>query len=432
MEYSSLDVWVDLAKLLERGRFDAVFLADVIGVYDSYRGSRDVSVVEGMQIPVNDPSLLIPAMAHATTDLGFAFTHSVLQEHPFNFARRASTLDHLTGGRVAWNIVTSYLESAGRNLGYGGLPLHAERYERAEEYVDVLYKLWEGSWEDDAVVRDRARRIYADPSKVHDINHVGKYYDVVGPHLSEPSLQRTPVLFQAGSSEDGREFCARHAEATFIGARNPKGASSNISDVRARAVAAGRDADDILFFQGLSFVVGSSEAEAKRLAGEVNDRMSTEGLLAHISGSLGVDLSGYDPEEPIGELYSNGVQGFLKGLIEAAPDKTWTFGDLVKWVALTRVVGTPEQVADELEQWQAAGVDGINVVYITTPGTFEDFIDNVSPVLQDRGLMQREYAPGTLREKLFEGRGPRLGYRHPAAQYRTNGRTPLATSAAAS
>jgi FMN-dependent oxidoreductase (nitrilotriacetate monooxygenase family) len=278
LDYTDLDTWVELAQLLERGRFDALFLADVIGAYDSYKSNRDVAVREGTQIPVNDPSLLIPAMAHATEHLGFAFTHSVLQEHPFNFARRIATLDHLTDGRVAWNIVTSYLENAARNLGYGGLPLHDDRYERAEEYVEVLYKLLEGSWEDSAVVRDVERRIYADPAKIHDIDHPGHYYrDVIGPHLAEPSPQRTPVLFQAGSSPRGREFAARHAEATFIVARTPEGAKKNIDDVRARARRNGRDPSDILFYQGLTVVTGATEAEACRKDAEIEALISTEG-----------------------------------------------------------------------------------------------------------------------------------------------------------
>jgi FMN-dependent oxidoreductase (nitrilotriacetate monooxygenase family) len=396
----------------------------VIGTYDTYKGSREVSVREGLQIPVNDPSLLIPAMAHATENLGFAFTHSVLQEHPFNFARRISTLDHLTNGRVAWNIVTSYLENAARNLGYGNLPPHDDRYERAEEYMEVLYKLLEGSWEDDAVVRDVEHGIYAEPAKIHDINHRGRYYpDVVGPHLSEPSPQRTPVLFQAGSSERGREFAARHAEATFIVARSPEGAKVNIDDVRARAVRYGRDPHDILFYQGLTVITGATEDEARRKEAEIEELISTEGIAAHMAGGLGIDLGQYDLEAPIGELYSNGVQGMLRSLIDAAPDKTWTFGDLLRWRSDTRVIGAPEQVADALENWADAGVDGINLVYATTPGTFADFIDHVMPVLQDRGLAQREYAPGTLREKLTDGeQGPRLTDRHPGAAYRVAGR----------
>ncbi len=419
LEYASLDPWVELARLLERGRFDALFLADVVGTYDSFRGSRDTAVVEGLQIPVNDPSLLIPALAYATTDLGFAFTQSILQEQPFNFARRLSTLDHISGGRVGWNVVTSYLETAGRNLGFGGLPPHDERYERADEYLEVVYKLLEGSWEDDAVLRDVERRVYADPAKVHEIDHVGRYYDVVGPHLSEPSPQRTPVLFQAGSSERGRAFAARHAEAIFIAGRNPAGARAQIEDVRARAAQIGRDPGDILFYQGLSAIVGGTEEEARRKAAEIDAYASEDGYGAHMAGNLGIDLSALDFDAPIGELQTNGSQGLLQGLIEAAPDKTWRFGDLMRFVVDLRVVGTPEQVADQLQTWVDAGVNGLNLMYHTTPGSFADFVDGVVPVLQERGLVQREYAPGTLREKLRgDGAGARLNERHPAAGHR--------------
>ena len=193
LEFNQLEPWIDLARLLERGGFDALFLADVIGTYDNYRGSNATAIEEALQIPANDPMPLIPAMATATEHLGFAFTSSVLQAHPFTFARQISTLDHLTRGRIAWNIVTSYLQNAGTNLGLGGLPPHDERYRRAEEYLEVTYKLWEGSWEDDAVLRDTTRRIYADPAKIHPIDHAGEFYEVAGPHLSEPSPQRTPI-----------------------------------------------------------------------------------------------------------------------------------------------------------------------------------------------------------------------------------------------
>lgn len=418
-DYARLDAWIELVQLLERGKFDAIFLADVVGTYDSYRGDRDVAVREGLQIPVNDPSLLVAALIHATEHLGFAFTQSVLQEHPFTFARRLSTLDHLSEGRVAWNVVTSYLENAGRNLGYGGLPPHDERYDRADEYLDVLYGLLEGSWDDDAVVADPAGRVYADPDKIHDIDHVGTYYDVVGPHLSEPSPQRVPVLFQAGASERGRAFAARHAEAIFIAGRNPQGAAAHIADVRARAAALGRDPADILFYQGLSFVVGGTEAEVQRKLAVIAEHASDEGYAAHIAGSLGIDLSTLDLDAPVGDLDTNAVQGFAKGLVEAAPDKTWTVGEVIRWRVDTQIAGTPEQIADELQRWADAGVDGINVMYHVTPGSFQDVIDGVIPVLQDRGLAQREYAPGTLREKLTDGRsGPRLDDRHPAARAR--------------
>ena len=419
-EYNQLDPWVELAQLLERGKFDAMFLADVVGTYDSYGDSRDAAVEEGLQIPVNDPSLLIPAMAHATESLGFAFTHSVLQEHPFNFARRVSTLDHLTGGRIGWNIVTSYLNNAARNLGYGSLPVHEDRYRRAEEYVTVLYKLLEGSWEDDAVIVDLERGIYADPEKIHDIDHVGEFYDVVGPHLSEPSPQRTPLLFQAGASSHGRAFAARNAEAVFIAGHTPEGARAHVEEVRSLAAGYGREPADILFFQGLSFIVGGTEEEARRKAREVDEHASDRGYAAHMAGNLGADPSKLDLEAPLSELEGLAtVQGLIRGLIESAPDKSWTLGDLLRYTGDLRVVGTPEQIADELERWAAAGVDGINVMYYTTPGSFVDFIEGVTPVLQARGLQQREYRPGTLREKLTDGdSGPLLNARHPGAGVR--------------
>lgn len=419
LEYTQLDPWVELAQILEKGCFDTLFLADVVGVYDAYRGGPETSIVEGMQIPANDPALLVPAMAHATENLGFAFTSSVLQTHPFAFARQMSTLDHLSRGRIGWNIVTSYLPNAATNFGFSGLPPHDQRYDLADEYLDVTYKLWEGSWEDDAVVRDTRRGVYADPAKIHPINHAGKHYDVTGPHLSEPSPQRTPLLFQAGSSTRGRRFAAKHAECAFIveTRESLRGAASVIADVRAQAAAQGRYRDDIRFFQGLSPVVGGTEAEAKAKEAEYLEQFSTEGSLAHLSGSVGVDMAALDPDQPLETIDSKAMRGFIKSLIESAPDKTQTFRDLMRTrLAGQFLTGAPEQIADKLQEWHEIGVDGFNLVYSVTPGTFVDFIDGVVPVLQARGLMQREYAPGPLRQKLFGD--PKLPERHPAAAYR--------------
>jgi FMN-dependent oxidoreductase (nitrilotriacetate monooxygenase family) len=430
IDYTDLDAWIELAQLLERGKFDALFLADVVGTYASYGGDRDAAVEEGLQTPVNDPSLLIPAMAAATENLGFAFTQSVLQEQPFNFARRLSTLDHLTKGRVGWNIVTSYLNDAARNLGYGDLPPHEERYARAEEYMQVVYKLLEGSWEDDAVIRDVERGIYADPSKIHNIDHRGHFYpDVPGPHLAEPSPQRTPVLFQAGTSEWGRNFAARNAEAIFIITRTPAAAKETIDDIRDRAEALGRDREDIVFFQGMSFIVGGTEAEALAKAAEYDEGASLRGYAAHMGGAMGVDFAEIDLDAPVGEVEQYNTQGIVKGLIDTAPDKTWTFGDLLAYRSINRIVGTPEQIADGLQEWVDAGVGGINMPYYVTPGSFADFIDGVTPVLQERGLQQSEYTPGTLREKLASGGAEaRLPDTHPGGKTR---RERLGTPAAA-
>ena len=277
LEYTQIDPWVELAQILEKGHFDALFLADVVGVYDTYKGGPETSIIEGMQIPSNDPSLLISAMAHATENIGFAYTSSVYQAHPFTFSRQMSTLDHLTKGRIAWNIVTTYLSNAGLNFGLGGLPPHDERYDFADEYLEVSYKLWEGSWEDDAVLADTERGVYADPDKIHRINHIGKHFDVAGPHLSEPSPQRTPLLFQAGSSTRGRRFAAKHAECIFISESREslQGESNVINDVRNQATRLGRRPEDILFFQGVSPVVGGTELEAKAKEKEYIEQFST-------------------------------------------------------------------------------------------------------------------------------------------------------------
>lgn len=415
-QYTELRLWLDLARTLERGRFDAIFFADTLGPMDVHEGGWKSSVREGLQIPSADPVVLLPALATVTEHLGLVATSSVQTEHPFVHARRFSTLDHLTGGRVGWNIVTSTRRSEARNLGRDDVLPHAERYAAAEEYAEVVYKLWEKSWEDGAVIRDRSSGHYSDPAKVHAIDHAGPRYRVAGPHLAEPSPQRTPVLFQAGSSETGRTFAARHAEGTFIAAHDPHSAAEVTADIRRRAVAQGRKADDILFIQGLTFVVGATDAEARAKSAEIDEWLSDEAMLAHMSGTIGVDFAAIDLDRPIGDFTTERTQGIVASLAAAAPDKSKTFRELTRWAWSQRVVGTPEQIADSLERWRQAGVDGVNVIYITLPGTYADFIDHVAPVLRDRGLMQREYRPGTLREKLFPGRGPRLNDRHPARQ----------------
>ena len=285
----------------------------------------------------------------------------------------------------------------------------------------MTYKLWEGSWEDDAVLGDTERGIYADPSKVHPINHVGRHYEVAGPHLSEPSPQRTPLLFQAGSSTRGRRFAAKHAECTFITeTRESLRSDGNvIADVRAQAKQQGRNPEDILFFQGVYPVVGGTETEDKAKEAEYIEQFSTEGSLAHLCGNIGVDLNVIGLDQPLNMIDEGAMRGFAQSLIDAAPDKTITFRDLMKSrVAGQFLTGAPDQIADALEEWQQLGVDGFNIGYSVTPGTFVDFIDGVVPILQARGLVQQEYSQGPLRQKIFGD--PRLPERHSAAEYRRN------------
>lgn len=420
-DYLNLDHWIKLAQALEDARFDAFFWADHSGVHDVYQNSYATAVREATQFPLGDPLSLTAALASSTTNLGFAFSSNVIQDHPYAFARRLSTLDALTRGRIGWNIVTSFQPSAWRNFGFDEVADHAARYEQAEEYVTVLYKLLQGSWEDTAVVRDLERRIYADPSKVHPIGHEGHYYRVPGIHVNEPTAQRVPVLFQAGTSEDGRSFAARNAEGMFLHPHSVEAAAGLVTDMKRRLVANGRSADDLAFLVFKTFIVGSTEEEAKRKSDEADEYLSSDASLAFFSSTIGTDLSEIDLDTPIGELETNAVQGHIRALIDAAPDKGWTFRELVTTLTGTRTVGTPEQIADEIERWRAAGIHGFNVNSITGPEDTYDFLDHVVPVLQQRGLMQTEYAPGTFREKLATATGvpagPRLSERHPGYRH---------------
>jgi len=416
IEFNSLDLWVDLAVELEQNLFDMIFFADVTGLYEEFEGSHRVHLETGLQIPSNDPSVILSALAYNTEHLGLAFTSNILQEHPFNFARKVSTLDHASKGRIAWNIVTNLQRNGARNFGQE-LTEHDARYEWAREYVDVTYKLWEGSWDEGALLQDRESGIHADFDKVHEINHKGERYEVQGPHLVAPSPQRTPVLFQAGSSDAGTRFAAAHAEAQFIGAPSPEFAASSIAKIRRLLRQNGRRPQDFKFLQGLSPVIGSTEEEASRKARELDEAIDHRAMIAHMTGAMGVDPGRHSPDEPLSEWKIEGVQSLLEGVRAAVGKQEPTVRDLSIMVSRSsRLAGTPDQIADELERWRAAGVDGINLINATIPGSYREFGEHVMPVLRERGLAKKSYTPGTLRQKMF-GRD-RLPDSHPAAAYR--------------
>ncbi len=289
-QFNTIEYWTALAQLLERGLFDGLFIADIVGVYDVYQQSVDVTLKESIQLPVNDPLLLVSAMAAVTKNLGFGLTANLTYEPPYLFARRMSTLDHLSRGRVGWNIVTGYLDSAAKAMGLTAQVEHDRRYDQADEYLQVLYKLWEGSWENDAVLNDRVQRIYARPEKVHKVRHQGEFYQVEGYHLCEPSPQRTPVLFQAGSSERGLLFAGRHAECVFISGQSKPATKAQVDKVRASAVEAGRNPGDIKVFMGLNVIVGETEAAAWAKHAEYLSYASAEAGVAHFSASTGIDF----------------------------------------------------------------------------------------------------------------------------------------------
>ncbi|MBX9431645.1 LLM class flavin-dependent oxidoreductase [Ralstonia pseudosolanacearum] len=419
--YAELQYWTDYAKKLEKGLFDGIFFADVVGVYDVYGGNADASLRGAVQVPVNDPTLVIPAMAAVTRHLGFGVTANLTYEQPFLFARRMSTLDHLTGGRIGWNIVTGYLDSAARAIGIEGQVAHDDRYDLADEYMSLVYKLWEGSWDDDAVRNDRAAGIYADPSKVRVIHHHGPQYKVDAMHLCAPSPQRTPVLYQAGSSTRGRRFAATHAECVFVNGQKKDGVKEIVDDIRGQAVGFGRSADDVKVFLGATPIVGRTEADAREKFEEYRRYVSSEAALAHAAASLGIDFARYDIDEPIDTGKSQAIVSNVEAMTRSAGPQ-WTRRKLLEQMVLgsrqTPWVGSAEQVADLMMSWsEETGVDGFNLSRTVVPECFDDVIDLLVPVLQERGAYKTSYREGTYREKLFGH--ARLPASHSAAQYRT-------------
>ncbi|WP_348759985.1 LLM class flavin-dependent oxidoreductase [Candidatus Methylocalor cossyra] len=420
-QYKDVEYWTELAATLERGLFDGIFIADVIGYYDVYKGSAYHAIQQGAQIPVNDPLQLAVPIAMATQHLGIGITASTSFEHPYTFARRLSTADHLTKGRIGWNIVTSYLESGARNVGQDGLRRHDNRYQIADEYLEVLYKLFEGSWEEGAVVRDRKKRIFAHPEKVHEIGHKGTFFEVPGYHLCEPSPQRTPVLYQAGASEAGRSFAARHAECVFVAAPTKGILKNYIADLRWRATAAGRDAQKLLTFNLATLIVDETDAKAQAKFEEYQRYTSYDGALVFMSGWTGIDFGQYAPTEPVKKVETNAVISIVDHL--TGGDRSWSVQQLASWGGIGGLgpvfVGSAATVADILEDWvKETDVDGFNLAYAVTPETFEDVVTYLVPELQRRGIYPTCYPPGkTLREKLF-GDGPYVPSSHPAARYR--------------
>ncbi|NER65449.1 LLM class flavin-dependent oxidoreductase [Pseudomonas sp. MAFF212427] len=418
-QYKTLAYWTELAQLLERGLFDGLFIADIVGVYDVYQQSVDVPLKESIQLPVNDPLLLVSAMAAVTRHLGFGLTANLTYEPPYLFARRLSTLDHLSRGRVGWNIVTGYLDSAAKAMGLDAQPEHDRRYDQADEYLQVLYKLLEGSWDDDAVVNDRAQRVYADPAKVRKVQHQGEFYRVEGYHLCEPSPQRTPVLFQAGASARGLGFAGQHAECVFISGQNKAATRAQVDKVRAAAVAAGRDGEAVKVFMGLTVIVARTEAQAHAKHADYLRHASPEAGVAHFASSTGIDFADYELDEPIQYVKSNAIQSATQHL----QNNDWTRRKLLDQHALggryITLVGSPTQVADALESWiEETGLDGFNLARTVTPESYVDFIDLVIPELQRRGSYKTAYTDGSLREKLFAA-GPHLPDDHTGAGYRT-------------
>lgn len=415
--YEDFNTWIRMAKRIEDAKFDGLFIADSLGLFGPYGGTHRAHAEGAISFPEDDAIIVAAALAAVTKNLSLGFTSATIQNQPFEFARMVSTLDRISNGRAAWNIVSSALLSAHQNVGMDQVPTSDERYARSDEFLKVVLSLWEGSWDKDAVIRDVEKGVYSDPSKIYRINHKGRHHSVAGPHMSEPSPQRAPFLYTAGMSTNSIRLAAQHAEAMLIQVRSTEHAARIVAELNAVLPEFGRRPGDVKVIQSLHFVVGSTDEEAKRNHDEIYSYINPRGTLVESAGILGMDLSGYDLDEEVDISHAPGFKGIFgaaslgEGKTKATPRQVASFADN------PAVVGTPEHIADEIEKWRDAGVSGINVGDYMFHQAFEPFVEHVMPVLRQRGIAQSEYAPGTFREKVF-GEGPHLPDRHPAAKYR--------------
>lgn len=417
--FRSLAHWQAIARVLQSGDFDFLFFADVIGYPSDQDGVPDAVVRGAVQLPSHDPITVISGLAATVDKLNFVVTASTTAERPFMHARRFATLDHLTEGRIGWNIVNSDNQTAlVKLLGLGEITAHDKRYDRADEFVDLACALWEGSWEDDAVEIDRQRASFADPTKVHPIVHHGEHFDLEGIFTVIPSPQRTPTLFQAGASPRGRDFAAGTAECVYVQENSLETMTSTVTDIRDRAERFGRRRDDIKILNGVSVVVASTTEEAAEKRAALHAAPTTEMLAMHFLGWTGINLLRMDPALPLSQASSEYGHSTI-----ARYDDGRTVGEIIASLRDSlgglAITGTPELVADEMERYvEEGGVDGF-LIEPTFGGvaSYQEFVDLVIPELRRRGRIAPLASEQTLRDRLF-GAGPRVNERHRASAHR--------------
>ncbi|MFD4985271.1 LLM class flavin-dependent oxidoreductase [Streptomyces sp. NPDC058374] len=396
----TLEHWAETARIAEEGRLDAVFIADALVLPDSI----DADVGERP-----DPVSVLSALSAVTSRIGLIGTSSTTYNDPFTVARQFATLDHLSGGRAGWNIVTTAIAGASGNYGSAELPEHEARYERGEEFVEVVLKLWD-SWEPGAIVADRATGVYADPDRVHEIGHRGKHFQVRGPLTVPRPPQDRPLLAQAGSSPTGLNLAARFADMVFTTQYDLEASRTVVRTVRELAAAKGRSPLDVKILPGLTPILGRTEAEARDLAQELGSLISPEATLTFLGQAFGgIDLRDYDLDGPVPDIRQQlpahaGVSRPAL-LIGTALAEKLTIRQMIQRVGLSIghrcLVGTPDQVADDMALWfETHAADGFNVIPADLPGGLQDFVAEVVPRLQDRGLFRKEYTGTTLREHL--------------------------------
>ncbi|HYP56773.1 MAG TPA: LLM class flavin-dependent oxidoreductase [Beijerinckia sp.] len=384
------------AQLAERGRFDFLFVADSLSISEK-SSPHYLSRFE--------PVTILSALAAVTEHIGLVGTLTVSYSEPFNVARQFASLDHISGGRAGWNVVTSWLADTAANFSKAEHPAHDVRYRIAAEYLDVVQGLWD-SWEDDAQVGDKARGIFVDPEKLHRLDHKGEFFQVRGPLNIKRSRQGQPVIFQAGASEDGRDFASKRAEAIFAPAQTFEDIQEYYRDVKARARGFGRDPSQLFILPGIGPVIGSTEVEAEAKFEELSALVSIEDALRMLGRSFNDhDFTIYDLDAPfpnVGAIGWNSNQSQSVKVINAARAENLTLRQAALRFATPRgnFVGTPEQIADRLQLWfENDGADGF-VLFESLPHQLDIFVDHVVPILQARGLLRRQYEGATFRENF--------------------------------
>ena len=390
--------WRRLARLAERGTFDSLFLADGPALWHSAE-HRPAGALE--------PTILLTALAAATEHIGLIATASTTYNSPYNLARRFASLDHVSGGRAGWNIVTTADRDAARNFGLEGRPEHRDRYARAAEFLDVSLKLWD-SWEDDARIGDKSAGVYADVDRIHPIEHVGEHFSVRGPLNVPRSPQGYPLLVQAGSSEDGRQFAARYAEAVFTAQQTLAEAQAFYADLKSRARRLGRDPGTIKVLPGIAPVIGSTEAEAHAAARELEELIIPAYGLQQLADVIEVPADSLPLDRPlpadlVADTAVEGAQSRRRLVIDLARRDGLTVRQLIARLGGGRghrtIVGTPEQVAAAIQDWFDNGAaDGFNIMPAALPSGLELFVDHIIPIFRGRGLFRTEYTGRTLRE----------------------------------
>ncbi|KAA0125331.1 FMN-dependent monooxygenase [Methylobacterium sp. P1-11] len=409
--FMDIDHFVRIARVAERGKLDAIFLADTPAINDR---------IDDRPFNALEPTVVLASVAAATSHVGLVATASTTYNEPYNLARRFASLDLVSRGRAGWNVVTTADAAAGRNFGFAGASEHGARYARAREFTELVHALWD-SWEDDAVLGDKASGRFIDTGKVHAVNHRGAHFSAAGPLTVPRSPQGHPVTFQAGGSEDGRELAAATAEAVFSLAQTIEDGAAYARELRARAARYGRAPDALVILPGLATVIGSTEAEARRRQDELWDLVPESYSLARLAGTLRIDPAQLDLDKPLPDplpLPPDANHTMFLGTVALARREGLTVRQLLRalggGVGHRIVAGTPEAIADDIEAWFRAGAaDGFNLMPDVLPDGLETFVDAVVPLLQRRGLFRRDYAGATLRDHL--------GLPRPANRYALGG-----------